>query len=320
MLVGGEKKRTACVTGGSGYIASALVKMLLEKGYSVKTTVRNPEDTAKNSHLKDLQALGPLEVFRADLEEEGSFDEAVAGCDYAFLVAAPVNLYAKDPEAGTVKRVILTSSAAAVSSRPLQGDGHVLDEDSWSDVDYLTAKKSGPWGYPVSKVLLEKEACRFAEEHGISLVTVVPVVTVGAAPAPTARTSVPNCLSLLSGDEAEFAVLDGIERASGSIPMVHVDDLCLAELFVAEQEAAAGRYICCALNTTVAELARFLADKYPQYGVKTNLLSGERLEKPRVSLSSAKLLREGFEYKYKTLERIYDDMVEYGKALGILPN
>ena len=52
----------------------------------------------KNSHLKDLQALGPLEVFRADLEEEGSFDDAVAGCDYVFLVAAPVNINAENPE------------------------------------------------------------------------------------------------------------------------------------------------------------------------------------------------------------------------------
>jgi anthocyanidin reductase len=34
--------KTACVTGGNGYIASALIKMLLEKGYAVKTTVRNP--------------------------------------------------------------------------------------------------------------------------------------------------------------------------------------------------------------------------------------------------------------------------------------
>jgi hypothetical protein len=44
-----------------------------------------------------------------------------------------------------------------------------------------------------------------------------------------------------------------------------------AELFVAEEAAAAGRYICCSLNTTVVEMARFLARKYPQYGVETNL-------------------------------------------------
>jgi hypothetical protein len=42
MSAGGEKRTTACVTGGNGYIASALIKMLLEKGYAVKTTVRDP--------------------------------------------------------------------------------------------------------------------------------------------------------------------------------------------------------------------------------------------------------------------------------------
>ena len=48
--------------------------------------------------------------------------------------------------------------------------------------------------------------------------------------------------------------------------------------------------------------------------------SGDLLEKPRVFLSSAKLIGKGFEYKYKTLDGIYDDMIDYGKALGILPN
>ncbi|KAL6651451.1 hypothetical protein ACP70R_010376 [Stipagrostis hirtigluma subsp. patula] len=340
MMSAGDGKKTACVTGGNGYIASALIKMLLEKGYTVKTTVRNPDDMAKNSHLKELQALGPLEVLRADLDDDGSFDQAVTSCDYAFLVAAPVNIKSENPEqdmidaavrgtlnvmrscvkAGTVKRVILTSSAAAVCGRPLQGDGHVLDEESWSDVEHLRANKKTPmWAYAVSKVLLEKEACRFAEEHGISLVTLCPVITVGAAPAMNVQTSVPNCLSLLSGDEAEFAVLRGMERGSGTVALVHIDDVCRAEVFAAEEEAAAGRYVVCSLNTTILEIARFLAAKYPQYPVKTELLSGEFPEKPRACLSSAKLVREGFQFKYRTLDEIYDDVVEYGKALGILP-
>ncbi|CAO2043845.1 unnamed protein product [Urochloa humidicola] len=337
----GEKKKTACVTGGNGYIASALIKMLLEKGYAVKTTVRNPDDMEKNSHFKALQELGPLTVLRAHLDEEGSFDDAVAGCDYAFLVAAPVNLASENPEkeliepavqgtlnvmrscakAGTVKRVILTSSAAGVYIRPeLQGDGHVLGEESWSDVEYLRANRPPTWGYCVSKVLLEHEACRFAEEHGMSLVTLCPVLTVGAAPATRVRTSVIDSISLLSGDKKGLSVLKGIEKTSGSVELVHVRDLCRAELFVAEEDAAAGRYVCCSLNTTVVELARFLAHKYPHYNVKTDFTDEDKLlERPRVRLSSAKLVREGFVFEHNTLDEIYDDVVDYGKALGILP-
>ncbi|CAD6262135.1 unnamed protein product [Miscanthus lutarioriparius] len=327
--VGDMKKKMACVTGGNGYMGSALIKMLLEEGYAVKTTVRNPDDMEKNSHLKGLQELGPLTVLRADMDEEGSLDDAVAGCDYVFLVTAPVNLWAQDPEkeqiepsirgtlnamrscvkAGTVRRVILTSSVAGVYIRPdLQGDGHVLDEASWSDVEYLRANKPPTWAHCVSKVLLEKEACRFAEEHGISLVTVLPVIVVGAAPAPKARSSIVDCLSLLSGDEAGLAMLKGIQKNSGQVQLVHVDDLCRAELFLAEEAAADGRYICSSLGTTLVELARFLAQKYPQYGVKTNFTNDDQLlEKPRVSLSSAKLVKEGLEFKYKTLDEIYEN-------------
>jgi anthocyanidin reductase len=54
--------------------------------------------------------------------------------------------------------------------------------------------------YLVSKVLLEKAACTFAEENGVSLVTVCPVVTVGEAPAADVLTSVGLVLSLLSGE------------------------------------------------------------------------------------------------------------------------
>ena len=51
-----------------------------------------------------MQALGPLEVFRADLDDEGSFDEALAGCHFAFLVAAPVNLASQNPEVLSLQR------------------------------------------------------------------------------------------------------------------------------------------------------------------------------------------------------------------------
>lgn len=34
--------QTVCVTGAGGYIASWIVKLLLERGYTVRGTVRNP--------------------------------------------------------------------------------------------------------------------------------------------------------------------------------------------------------------------------------------------------------------------------------------
>lgn len=47
--------------------------------------------------------------------------------------------------AKAVKRVILTSSAAAVSINALEGTGLVVDENNWTDVDFLSTAKPPTW-------------------------------------------------------------------------------------------------------------------------------------------------------------------------------
>jgi len=78
--------------------------------------------------------------------------------------------------------------------------------------------------YTVSRVLMEKEACRFAQEHGIDLVTVCPVVTVGKAPA--ARkipSSVPAFLSFISGTSTRRHSALGTRHSAYSVTLAMID-------------------------------------------------------------------------------------------------
>lgn len=80
------------VTGGNGYIASWVVKLLLDLGFSVRATVRDPADRAKTGHLLSMAAESPgnLTLFQADLLESGGFDRAMANCGLVFHTASPV--------------------------------------------------------------------------------------------------------------------------------------------------------------------------------------------------------------------------------------
>lgn len=288
------------------------------------------------SHLLELQCLGELKLFRADLTDEGSFDDAVVGSDVVFHIATPVHFDSKDPEndmikpaiQGTLnvlkscvkaktKRVVLTSSAAAVSINQLTGTGHVVNEESWSDIEFLTSAKPPTWGYPVSKTLAEKAAWKFAEENNLNLVTIIPVLNAGPSLTPSVPSSICLAMALLTGNEFLINGLKGMQMLSGSISLVHVEDVCLSQIFLAESASASGRYICCPINTCVPDLAKFLSKRYPQYKVPTDF--GEFPAKPKLSISSEKLVKEGFTFKYG-IEEIYDQSVEYFKSKGLLPN
>lgn len=293
------------------------------------------DNQKKVCHLHELQNLGDLKIFRADLTEESSFDAPIAGCDLVFHLATPVNFASKDPEndmikpaiqgvlnvlkacakAKTVKRVVMTSSAAAVSINNLQETGLVMDEKNWTDVEFLSSVKPPTWGYPASKTLAEKAAWKFAEENNIKLITVIPSLMAGRSLTLDVPSSVCLAMSLLRGDEFLMNGLKGMQMLSGSISITHVEDVCRAHIFLAEKESASGRYICCAANTSVPELAKFLNKRYPQYKSPTEF--GDFPSKAKLIISSEKLIKEGFTYKY-SIEDIYDQSVEYFKEKGLL--
>ncbi|KAL0429501.1 UNVERIFIED_CONTAM: Tetraketide alpha-pyrone reductase 1 [Sesamum radiatum] len=156
--------KVVCVTGASGFIASWLVKLLLERGYTVKATVRNLNDPKKVVHLKALEgAAERLHLVQADLIEDGSFDSVVDGCEGVFHTASPVFFSTSDPQAeliepavkGTlnilrscskvtsVRRVVVTSSMASVSfnDKP-KGPDVVIDETWFSDPAFCEETKA----------------------------------------------------------------------------------------------------------------------------------------------------------------------------------
>ncbi|CAI0473819.1 unnamed protein product [Linum tenue] len=149
--------KTVCVTGAGGFIASWIVKLLLDRGYSVKGTVRNPDDP-KNAHLRALEgAEERLTLCKADLLDYQSLREAISGCQGVFHTASPVT---DDPEQmvepavdGTkyvinaaaeakVRRVVFTSSIGAVYMDPSRSPDTVVDESCWSDLEFCKNTKN----------------------------------------------------------------------------------------------------------------------------------------------------------------------------------
>lgn len=328
---------TVCVTGATGFVGSWLVKCLLNKGYTVHATARDLENEAKVRHLLDIPRVeDSLKLFRADLSEDGSFDAAVTGCHGVFHVATPTESTPKDPEndvikpavdgtlnvlhactkAKTVKRVVVTSSVATVAMNESEEQNQYIDESCWTDVGYLRTKKPTlGWAYSVSKTLAERAALQYGKEHDLEVVTIIPVLVVGSSITPTVPVSVEVALSLLTGIPRDLHILKDLQLGTGSLSLVHVEDLCTAHIFLMENPAAQGRYICSASNLSVAQLAHYLSKRYPQYNVLTQFEDVPPV--PRVNLSSNKLVESGFNFKLG-LDEMFDDAVKYLKIKGVL--
>ena len=180
---------------------------MLAKGHAVVGTVRDPGDAAKVGFLTAMQ--GDLRLVAANLLDADPFT-AHADVDAILHLASPYIVNVKDPQRdlvdpavqGTlsmlraakanprVKRVVLTSSMAAVTDEP---DERVLTEADWNRKSSLTRN---PYYY--SKTLAERAAWDFmaAERPGFDLVVINPFLVMGPSHTRAVNAS-PEVLSLI---------------------------------------------------------------------------------------------------------------------------
>ncbi|KAG2371851.1 putative anthocyanidin reductase [Vigna angularis] len=300
---------TFCVTGATGYIGSWLVAALLQRGYTVHATVRDPGDR--------------LRIFKADLNEEGSFDEAVRGCDGVFHVAASMefnvdkkenieayvqanivdpsikgtlNLLKSCMNSNSVKRVVLTSSISTITAKDNNGKWkHVVDESCQIQSEHVLKTQASGWVYALSKLLTEEAAFKFAKENGIDLVSVITTTVAGPFFTATVPSSVKMLLSPITGEPEFFKILSAVNARMGSIALVHIEDICSAHIFLMEHSEAEGRYICS-------------SQSYP-------LIAEKNYDKVPSEICSKKLRDLGFSYKHGVEEIIHQTIIcclDYG--------
>jgi len=284
-------QRTVCVTGANGYVATQIVKDLLQKGYKVVGTVRALAKTEGYSHLKDLpNAATNLEIREADIESDESLKKAFAGCYAVLHTASPFffppadkaeELLLKPAVNGAlsalkaavsigIKKVILTSSIAATNgSQRTANPNHVFTEADWNDGTVIN--------YAYSKTAAEKAAWEFVKNHAeLNLVVVNPAFVLGPVytASQASSTSVKYMLKFLDG-----TVKEGNKQ--NNLGMIDVRVVSQAHIAALEKAEAKGRYLT-ANTSQISDLqtAQILAKHFPSFNVPTTMKQGEEYKPP----------------------------------------
>lgn len=239
------------VTGGSGFVGAAVVRLLLSQGQAVRTLIRRGND------LRNLDGL-EIERVSGDLLDKGSLRQALKGCQRLYHVAAHYSLWEPDPavfyhvnvdgtrnlleaalQAG-VERVVYTSTVGALGHRQ---DGGPADEETPVTIEQMTGH------YKRSKFLAEREA-RHAASRGLPVVIVNPSTPVGPRdikPTPTGQIIV---------DFLNHRMPAYIDTG---LNLIDVNDVARGHLLAAERGRLGERYILGNSNLTLKEIFGILS-------------------------------------------------------------
>ena len=168
------REATVLVTGGSGFLAGWCLRDAVRRGHRVRATVRDRRREPEVRAMVDSADGGGdrLEVVEADLTADEGWAEAVAGSDYVLHVASPFPpRQPKDPGelivparegtlrvlraslASGVRRVIVTSSVAAIRNPGGAARSRPPTEDDWTDPENPALNP-----YERSKTIAERAA------------------------------------------------------------------------------------------------------------------------------------------------------------------
>ena len=239
------------VTGGTGFVGSHLVRVLLERGEQVRCLVR---PASRLDNLKDLA----VEFAFGDLRDLDSLRLAAKGCDLIYHCAADYRLWCKDPNEmyrsnvegsnnvmqaafdEQVDRVVYTSTVGCLG---FNENGAPANEDTPVKIEDMIGH------YKRSKFLAE-EGVREWARRGLPVVIVNPSTPVGEMdikPTPTGKIIV----DFLRGKM--FGYVDT------GMNLIDVRDCAEGHLLAAEKGRAGERYILGGGNLTLKEVFDALA-------------------------------------------------------------
>jgi len=335
------------VTGANGFVATHCIVELLRSGYRVRGTLRSSAQAAKVRNAVGTEANATrLSFAEADLNLDDGWTRATEGCTYVLHVASPVPrqvpknaddviLPARDGtlrvlKAATssgVKRVVLTSSTAAVFYGRKRDGSEVYSEKDWS---ILSEEVSA---YDRSKTLAERAAWDYVRSLGPSQRLELAVLNPGLVLGPLLMDN-----ASISGEVVGKLLKRELPGCPdlGFAP-VDVRDLAAMEVKAMTHPAAAGeRFILALEHASMLEIAQILARHFGPQGInvptrrvpswllkcvalfdKTVAVAVPELGK-RQDVSCARA-REVLDFTPRSLERTVIDMGESMLKLGLVP-
>ncbi|KAL2128315.1 hypothetical protein VTI74DRAFT_9356 [Chaetomium olivicolor] len=282
-------KGKVLLTGGTGFIASHVLDCLLDHGFEVVVTVRSHEKGQRIvKSIDEARGKQASYVVVEDIAKDGAFDEAVKSdppFDYVVHTASPYRLHWGDPVndcldpaikgttgilksikayAPSVKRVVITSSSAAILSPP--NHPSVYDETCWSDVTWEQAMDP-LHTYRASKKFAEQAAWSFLrlEQPNFSLAVINNTYTFGPIPRSLGSLEMMNTSNHRIRDLVLGGMRDGIHPTAPVFTFVDVRDVALAHVrAMTIPEAGGKRFYVVGGFFSNPKLAEIVRRNFPQ--------------------------------------------------------